>query len=156
MRYLFVIILFPVIISSCKTTGKHPENAANDTVVLNVDMHRLPELKTVDSIDMHFFPDVYEQKKYTRYGLNDTGVIRLFILKEINNSFIDNPPCEYDTKFFCFSKGQIIKTLYVAAAGNDTCSFIGYVKSGAVAVRAKLSDSAAGIVNSYRKISISQ
>lgn len=147
MRHLFSILLM-ISLFSCTNTGDKESVPSTDT--LQVDMHRLPELKTVDSIDMHFFADINDQKLYTRFGLNDTSAIHLFTLTEINNAFVNKTSCEYDTKFFCFSKGQIVKTLYVAAA-NDSCHFIGFIKSGAITVKAALSDSAAALVNTWRK-----
>lgn len=136
------------IIAGCGEGNHSKEATVADTA--QVDMHRLPELRTVDSIDMHFFADIKDQKVYKRYGVNDTTIIHLFTLTEINNAFVDQTSCEYDTKFFCFSKGQIVKTLYVAAQ-QDSCHFIGFIKSGGIAVKAQLSDSAAAMVNVFRK-----
>lgn len=146
MRYLSLLMLI-VIIASCGEGNHVKETAVTD--MAQVDMHRLPELRTVDSIDMHFFADINDLKVYKRYGLNDSAIIHLFTLTEINNAFVDKTSCEYDTKFFCFSKGQIVKTLYVAAQ-QDSCHFIGFIKSGGIAVKAQLSDSAAAIVNGFR------
>ncbi len=135
---------------SCGESGSKETVITTDTLVSDIDMHRLPELKTVDSIDMHFFSEMNDQKLYTRFGLNDTAMIHLFTLEEINHAFVDKTNCEYDTKFFCFSKGQIVKTLYVAAL-KDSCRFIGFIKSGGIAVKIQLSDSAAALVNTLRK-----
>lgn len=148
MRYLLLMMVCFAVMMSCGESGSKETVVTADTLVS--DMHRFPELKTVDSIDMHFFPDINDQKVYTRFGLNDTAAIHLFTLTEINHAFIDNTNCEYDTKFFCFSKGQIVKTLYVAAV-KDSCHFIGFIKSGGVAVKTQLSDSAAALVNTFRK-----
>ena len=137
----------------CTNTGSKHETEIMVADTLQVDMHRLPELKTVDSIDMHFFNDINDQKLYTRFGLNDTSLIQVFTIAEINHSFIDKTSCEYDTKFFCFSKGQIVKTLYVAAI-KDSCRFIGFIKSGGIAVKAQLSDTAAALVNQWRARSV--
>jgi len=147
MRYLLLVMVCFVAMVSCGESESKETVATNDTLVS--EMHRLPELKTVDSIDMHFFPDINDQKLYTRFGLNDTAAIHLFTLEEINHAFVDKTNCEYDTKFFCFSKGQIVKTLYVAAL-KDSCHFIGFIKSGGVAVKMQLSDSAATLVNVLR------
>ena len=147
MRYLSLLLLV-VFIAGCGEANNSNETVVADTV--QVDMHRLPELRAVDSIDMHFFADINDQKIYKRYGLNDTAIIHLFTLTEINHAFVDKTSCEYDTKFFCFSKGQIVKTLYVAAQ-QDSCHFIGFIKSGGLAVKAQLSDSAAAMVNAFRK-----
>lgn len=148
MRYLLMMMICFIVMMSCTESGNKETVETTDTPVS--DMHRLPELKTVDSIDMHFFPDINDQKVYARFELNDTAAIHLFTLNEINHAFVDQPNCEYDTKFFCFSKGQIVKTLYVAAV-KDSCHFIGFIKSGGVAVKAQLSDSAAALVNAWRK-----
>lgn len=153
MRYSFSMMIFCALMMSCGTSDTNETVTTGDTVLSNVDMHRLPELKTVDSIDMHFFPHINDQKVYTRFGLNDTSAIKIFTLTEINNVFVDRTTCEYDTKFFCFSKGQVVKTLYVATL-KDSCRFIGYIKSGGIAVRARLSDSAAAMINAWRKKSV--
>jgi hypothetical protein len=149
MRYLVLIgLLF--FLFSCGSSADKKSTTTSDTLLSNINMHRLPELKTVDSIDMHFFPDIKDQKIYTRLGLNDSAAIQLFTREEINHAFMDNAACEYDTKFFCFSKGEIVKTLYVAAL-KDSCHFIGFIKSGGIAVKARLSDSAAAMINAWRK-----
>ncbi len=150
MRYLLLMMVCFVIMMSCGESGSKETVITTDTLVSDIDMHRLPELKTVDSIDMHFFSEMNDQKLYTRFGLNDTAMIHLFTLEEINHAFVDKTNCEYDTKFFCFSKGQIVKTLYVAAL-KDSCRFIGFIKSGGIAVKIQLSDSAAALVNTLRK-----
>jgi|GEM_PF-2268751 len=149
MKHLLYVVFIVGFVVSCGPTSNKETSTTKDTAALNVDLHRLPELRTVDSIDMHFFPDINDQKIYTRMGTNDTAFIHLITMSEINNAFVDQTSCEYDTKFFCFSKGQIVKTLYVAAL-KDSCRFIGFIKSGGVAVRARLSDSAASMVNSWR------
>jgi hypothetical protein len=149
MRYLILIFVIACISISCNQPGTRGKTTATDTSAAKVDYHQLPELRSVDSIDMHFFSDIKDQKIYTRFGLNDTSVINIFTLTEINHPFVDQPACEYDTKFFCFSKGQIVKTLYVAAL-KDSCHFIGFIKSGGIAVRVQLSDSAASMVNKWR------
>lgn len=149
MRYLFSISLL-VFLFSCGSSADKESATTSDTLLSNIDMHRLPELKTVDSIDMHFFPDIKDQKIYTRLGLNDSAAIQLFTGEEINHAFVDKAACEYDTKFFCFSKGEIVKTLYLAAS-SDSCHFIGFIKSGGIAVKARLSDSAAAMVNAWRE-----
>lgn len=150
MRNVCVLLLIIVVIIGCGEGSSSKEASLADTAQVEVNMHRLPELRTVDSIDMHFFTDINDLKIYKRYGLNDTAIIHLFTLTEINNAFVDQTSCEYDTKFFCFSKGQIVKTLYVAAQ-QDSCHFIGFIKSGGIAVKAQLSDSAASMVNAFRK-----
>lgn len=149
MRYLSILAVL-LISAACNNGNNKPVESTQASSNISVDMHRLPELRTVDSIDMHFFNDINDQKTYKRYGLNDTAAIHMFTLTEINQAFVDKTSCEYDTKFFCFSKGQIVKTLYVAAR-QDSCHFIGYIKSGGIAVKAQLSDAAAAMVNGYRK-----
>ena len=145
MKMLFCGALLFMMFTSCNIADQQKEDPAATTVV---DMHRLPELKTVDSIDIHFFPDIKDQKIYTRFGLNDTASIHLFTLTEINHPFVEQTNCTYDTKFFCFSKGQIVKTLYLATA-KDNCRFIAYIKSGGITVKAALSDTAIAMVQKW-------
>lgn len=149
MRYFFIVVVLISALVACQSNNRTEEiTVTADSLV--VDLHPLPELKSVDSIDMHFFPDINDQKVYSRIGVNDSAVVQLFSLQEIMNPFAVNPPCEYDTKFFCFAKGAIVKTLYVAAQ-KDSCHFIGYIKSGGLAVKISMSDSAAALVNRLRE-----
>lgn len=150
MRYSFLIIGIIVGCSACNQDNNTTTATKTDAETITTSIDRLPELQMVDSIDMHFFPDINDQKVYTRLGVNDTAMIHVFTRKEINSQFVDQPSCEYDAKFFCFAKGQIVKTLYVAAL-KDSCRFLGYIKSGGVAVRTALSSSAVKIVSDCRK-----
>jgi len=149
MRYLS-ILLISCFFCACES---NTEKGSTETTVadsLVVDLHPLPEIKSVDSIDMHFFPDINDQKMYTRLGVNDTIFIHKITHSEMMNAFVANPPCEYDTKFFCFSKGEIVKTLYVATQ-KDSCHYVGYIKSGGIAVKIQMSDSTASLINQFRK-----
>jgi hypothetical protein len=149
MRYLS-ILLISFFFCACESNTKKEstETAVTDSLV--VDLHPLPEIKSVDSIDMHFFPDINDQKIYTRLGVNDITFVHKITHSEMMNAFVANPTCEYDTKFFCFSKGEIVKTLYVAAQ-KDGCHYIGYIKSGGIAVKIQMSDSTASLINQFRK-----
>lgn len=150
MRYFLSLFIVVCFLYACESNGKTDaiENNSSDSLV--ADLHPLPEIKKVDSIDMHFFPDINDQKVYTRAGINDTAFIHTITFNEMKNAFAVNPPCEYDTKFFCFANGQIVKTLYVAAQ-KDSCHYIGYIKSGGVAVKINMSDSATAMINALRK-----
>lgn len=150
MRCLLTLLIAVCLFTACQS-GEKKESTNNQTSdSLLVDLHPLPDIKKVDSIDMHFFPDINDQKVYTRLGVNDTGFIHQITISEMMNGFAVNPSCEYDTKFFCFAGGQIVKTLYVAAQ-KDSCHYIGYIKSGGVAVKIKMSDSTALFINQLRK-----
>ncbi len=149
MRYLLSLFIVVCFLYACKSNGKN-DAVATSTDSLVVDLHPLPEIKKVDSIDMHFFPDINDQKIYTRFGVNDSTLIHHITFNEMMNAFAVNPPCEYDTKFFCFADGQVVKTLYVATQ-KDSCHYIGYIKSGGIAVKINLSDSTANLINTYRK-----
>lgn len=149
MRYLFQLFIAVCFLYACQSDTKtDTTDTGSDSLV--VDLHPLPEIKSVDSIDMHFFPNINDQKVYTRWGVNDSAFIQTITLQEMKNAFAVNPPCEYDTKFFCFADGQIVKTLYVAAQ-KDSCHYIGYIKSGGVAVKINMSDSTASLINAWRK-----
>lgn len=151
MRYLVPLVIAVCFLYACQSDKQTDDgNTGSDSLV--VDLHPLPEIKKVDSIDMHFFPDINDQKVYTRFGVNDTAFIQTITFREMKNAFAVNPPCEYDTKFFCFADGQIVKTLYIAAQ-KDSCHYIGYIKSGGVAVKISMSDSTASLINTWRKIS---
>ena len=152
MRYGFLLLMTVCFLYACQSNDKKNTALENSADSLVVDLHPLPEIKKVDSIDMHFFPDINDQKIYTRLGMNDSTFIHQITFNEMMNAFAVNPPCEYDTKFFCFADGQVVKTLYVAAQ-KDSCHYIGYIKSGGVAVKIKLSDSTASLINAFRKTS---
>lgn len=150
MRYLFQLLFAVCFLYACQSNEKKESTLENNSDSLVVDLHPLPEIKKVDSIDMHFFPDINDQKVYTRLGVNDTVFVHQITHSEMMNAFVTNPPCEYDTKFFCFADGQIVKTLYVAAQ-KDSCHYIGYIKSGGIAVKIQMSDSTASLINQFRK-----
>lgn len=149
MRYFLLLTISICFLYACQSNEEKvsTEVVASDSLI--VDLHPLPEIKSVDSIDMHFFPNINDQKVYTRLGVNDTTVIQKITRLEMQNSFAVNPPCEYDVKFFCFADGQIVKTLYVAAQ-KDSCHYIGYIKSGGIAVKINMSDSTASLINAFR------
>ena len=150
MRYLILLSISVSFLYACQSHEKRAVTEVVESDSLIADLHPLPEIKKIDSIDMHFFPDINDQKVYTRLGVNDTTFIQKITLIEMKNSFAVNPPCEYDVKFFCFADGQIVKTLYVAAK-KDSCHYIGYIKSGGVAVKINMSDSTASMINTFRK-----
>ncbi len=150
MRYLILLSISIYFLYACQSNEESlsPGSVASDSLI--VDLHPLPEIKSVDSIDMHFFPNINDQKVFTRLGVNDTAFIQKITRVEMKNSFAVNPACEYDVKFFCFADGQIVKTLYVAAQ-KDSCHYIGYIKSGGIAVKINMSDSTASLINTFRK-----
>ncbi|MBL0883300.1 MAG: hypothetical protein IBJ16_08170 [Chitinophagaceae bacterium] len=149
MRSLLSVFMAVCFLYACQSEVKtDTTHTGSDSLV--VDLHPLPEIKKVDSIDMHFFPNINDQKVYTRWGVNDTAFIQTITFHEMMNAFAVNPPCEYDTKFFCFANGQIVKTLYVAAQ-TDSCHYLGYIKSGGVAVKIRMSDSTASLINTWRE-----
>lgn len=150
MRYLLPLFMAVCFLYACQSDTKKDAATENSADSLVVDLHPLPEIKKIDSIDMHFFPDINDQKVYTRFGVNDSIFIHNITFNEMMNPFAINPPCEYDTKFFCFADGQIVKTLYVAAQ-KENCHYIGYIKSGGIAVKISMTDSTASLINTWRK-----
>ncbi len=149
MKYIIIFCLLFFSFTACKN-GVNDPAVTDSASVPALSLHPLPDIQVTDSIDMQFYPDATaDQKKYTRLGVNDSNVIRLLVNSELMNP-ATGADCVYDAKLFCFSKGQIVKTLYLAAQ-SDTCRYIAFIKSGGVTVKTQLSDSTAALINRLRQ-----
>lgn len=129
MKYLFYLILLFLFIACNNSNTKNSltDSASFSNAALITDF---PLLNEIDSIDIHFFPNINDLKIYKRIGVSKKELIDSLLVQQLNNSSIPQKNCEFDIKYFCFSKKNFIKTIYVATLQH--CNYIGYVKSGGV------------------------
>lgn len=125
--FLFIITFLTACANNqSNQVDRKKENALNNQIVIT----DFPELNTIDSLDIHFFPDINDLKIYKRIGVSNKKFIDSLLVQQLSNASIPQKNCEFDIKYFCFSKNNFVKTIYVATQPN--CNYIGYVKSGSI------------------------
>lgn len=125
-RIVYVFII--TILTACANNQVERKNEiASKNQIVSTDF---PQLNAIDSLDIHFFPDINDLKIYKRIGVSKKEFIDSLLVQQLSNTSIPQKNCEFDIKYFCFSKSNFVKTIYVATQPN--CNYIGYVKSGSI------------------------
>lgn len=127
-----------------KADSKKETLSNNQTLITD-----FPQLNEIDSLDIHFFPDINDLKIYKRIGVSEKASIDSLLVQQLNNTSIPQKNCEFNIKYFCFSKNNFIKTIYVATQPN--CKYIGYVKSGSVVQLFQINNPALQLLSQLQK-----
>jgi hypothetical protein len=140
MKQLFCSLILVLFIACNNNTTKKPvtDSSSSATNFLATDF---PQLNEIDSLDIHFFSDIKDLKIYKRVGVSNINTIDTLLVQQFTNETIPEKKCEFNLKFYCFSKNNFIKTIYVATQSQN-CTYIAYIKSGGVVQLFQLSSNA--------------
>lgn len=146
-------IVYLLIITFLVACSNNPSNTAN-TKQKTISSNKIvaadfPQLNEIDSLDIHFFSNINDLKIYKRIGVSNKASIDSLLVQQLNNASIPQKNCEFNIKYFCFSKNNFIKTIYIATQPN--CKYIGYVKSGSVVQLFQINTSALQLLNQLQK-----
>ncbi len=130
MKQLFCSLILVLFIACNNNTTKKPL-ADSSSSTANFLVTDFPQLNEIDSLDIHFFPGIKDLKIYKRIGISNKNTIDTLLVQQLNNAAIPEKKCEFNLKFYCFSKNNFIKTIYVATQSQN-CTYIAYIKSGGV------------------------
>jgi hypothetical protein len=140
MKQLFCSLILVLFIACNNNTTKKPL-ADSITTTNNILATDFPQLNEIDSLDIHFFSDINDLKIYKRIGISNKNTIDTLLVQQLNNTVISEKKCEFNLKFYCFSKNNFIKTIYVATQSQN-CTYIAYIKTGGVVQLFQLSQNA--------------